>query len=804
MSPEVLRGGGYEWSSDVWSLGCILFELAMLRSPFKEDGLSIYGLFQKITAGAYQPVSDLYSFALRDLVRRMLLQDPAERPSIDEVCIVADHMRDETARQRVVALAAVAASVAPAPPILGEPDHAPPPVPHTVIAPAAVIPDPSRAEPLPFPATSGDVDTGGRPLVSPRAPGDASENEDDFAVARANATNREAVGAPHIEGAPAETEFGRALQSFRHSLPPRPTAAFHPALVTEPGISRLQVPLDAEFLRQDVNLVASSNALLQTAPVPAVGDAAPALSHALRQSAGGDFARPTETIAAGNFNADPAPSSLVLQRPVRSFSVESAVESAPPVGGALGVPTSCGNIEQGSTARCDELGDLADFAPLQANTMLVDILCVLGAFDSATGDVPALPRVVMDRCYFSAPFTASGHHHAGSGTFSQFLSAVHAAVWMLCKLGCSRSLDLFFGVQSGQLSPHAASAQLSSVCMAELQCPRDVFGASPVAFAAAAARGYGSALLRFLLWLAAKCAERVAFACPLGRETAEPEAVVEEESGDGYDGDAIDNKSRRRSSAVIVRSRDAEPDCSSADAVVLQDGCSSPSPERLPASVYLAPDPFAWQAEAARVSGRLAAFDKDIVRKGAHDAFSSTNASIESTAIGDSRQWRSHVSLICFSAAHLREAGESHDGRGSVLAKLAAIADDCLHVRDVVDKRERRLNFSGVGHDGGLVALVSARSHEAVAAGTARDRVLLLETRVTSLASELSALREECEELALSLQQRVSDLSGQESLRALRAALVALRHDNHSLQLQLGVLQNRHGQLLKSSRNGLV
>lgn len=43
-------GAGYSWSSDVWSLGCVLYELAMLKSPFKEEGLNLVALFHKITA----------------------------------------------------------------------------------------------------------------------------------------------------------------------------------------------------------------------------------------------------------------------------------------------------------------------------------------------------------------------------------------------------------------------------------------------------------------------------------------------------------------------------------------------------------------------------------------------------------------------------------------------------------------------------------------------------------------------------------------------------------------------------------
>lgn len=60
MSPEVLNGNGYDWKSDVWSLGCIAYELCMLRSPFKDktEKLSLYDLFNKINKGEYEPITD--------------------------------------------------------------------------------------------------------------------------------------------------------------------------------------------------------------------------------------------------------------------------------------------------------------------------------------------------------------------------------------------------------------------------------------------------------------------------------------------------------------------------------------------------------------------------------------------------------------------------------------------------------------------------------------------------------------------------------------------------------------------------
>jgi len=89
MSPECIQGGGYEFKSDIWSLGCLLYELATLRSPFYSDGLNFYMLGKRIMARKFEPFGDGISSLLRETVDGMLQITPTERPTAAAVLHVA-------------------------------------------------------------------------------------------------------------------------------------------------------------------------------------------------------------------------------------------------------------------------------------------------------------------------------------------------------------------------------------------------------------------------------------------------------------------------------------------------------------------------------------------------------------------------------------------------------------------------------------------------------------------------------------------------------------------------------------------
>ena len=83
LSPEICENKPYDHKSDVWSLGCILYELCAQRHPF--DGASLKLLIVKILRGVYPPVPARYGKTLCDTIREMLSRDPARRPSVNDL-----------------------------------------------------------------------------------------------------------------------------------------------------------------------------------------------------------------------------------------------------------------------------------------------------------------------------------------------------------------------------------------------------------------------------------------------------------------------------------------------------------------------------------------------------------------------------------------------------------------------------------------------------------------------------------------------------------------------------------------------
>lgn len=70
MSPELINEQKYNEKSDIWSLGCIIYEMAALRPPFKaQNHLS---LAMKIKAGKFDRIPDRYSEDLWRVIEWML------------------------------------------------------------------------------------------------------------------------------------------------------------------------------------------------------------------------------------------------------------------------------------------------------------------------------------------------------------------------------------------------------------------------------------------------------------------------------------------------------------------------------------------------------------------------------------------------------------------------------------------------------------------------------------------------------------------------------------------------------------
>ena len=83
MSPEICAAENYTLKSDIWSLGCIMYELCMRQPPF--NAKTHFHLVQKIKEGRYEPLPAFYSPELQGVIKSCLSTNPSRRPDTKQL-----------------------------------------------------------------------------------------------------------------------------------------------------------------------------------------------------------------------------------------------------------------------------------------------------------------------------------------------------------------------------------------------------------------------------------------------------------------------------------------------------------------------------------------------------------------------------------------------------------------------------------------------------------------------------------------------------------------------------------------------
>ena len=82
-SPEVWNDEAYDNKSDIWSLGCVVYEMLTLYPPFRAETMD--GLYKKVIKGKYPKINEKYSKDMEELIKLLLKRNPKERLSCDEI-----------------------------------------------------------------------------------------------------------------------------------------------------------------------------------------------------------------------------------------------------------------------------------------------------------------------------------------------------------------------------------------------------------------------------------------------------------------------------------------------------------------------------------------------------------------------------------------------------------------------------------------------------------------------------------------------------------------------------------------------
>lgn len=81
--PEVWKDMPYDNRSDVWSAGCVLYEMITKMPPFRATTMK--GLYAKVLSGKYDPIASFYTQDLKNILKSCLQVRLSDRANCDKI-----------------------------------------------------------------------------------------------------------------------------------------------------------------------------------------------------------------------------------------------------------------------------------------------------------------------------------------------------------------------------------------------------------------------------------------------------------------------------------------------------------------------------------------------------------------------------------------------------------------------------------------------------------------------------------------------------------------------------------------------
>ena len=103
MAPEVINNSnGYDFKCDNWPLGCVIYELITLRSPFQtSEKLSLIDLFKKINSGLNPKIENNKYQTASKISEALLKVNPEERMDLPQVLKICEYISKQEEKPRI-------------------------------------------------------------------------------------------------------------------------------------------------------------------------------------------------------------------------------------------------------------------------------------------------------------------------------------------------------------------------------------------------------------------------------------------------------------------------------------------------------------------------------------------------------------------------------------------------------------------------------------------------------------------------------------------------------------------------------